>query len=210
MSDTRDTTKQAFEHADWVCSDNEMIARYRQAAAAERADAFQLPEIPDMTNYLNPVCRGSLALGNACRTCERCLEELKRLEGFGSAPVYSLEASKATNTETHSHQGLPVAGYKKEQPAWAVDLVNINKALEEAVLRQVDHLKEKFTAEVDQRQVALARTKLEEAFYHLNRGIFQPSRLFDGPQADQADAILRAVGSQAALSSEALSIKHSK
>lgn len=212
----------AFAHADWVEVDGEMVERYRQAAAAERADTFQIPEFPDMPQYQNAVCRGSFALGSACKHCEKCLAELEAMRGFGAksplddVPYMEAQAggyvydSKTPLPQVvftpnpNVHQGLPVAGYKKEQPQWAVDLVNVNKGLEEAVLRQLDHLKTKFSADVDQRQVALARTKLEEAFYHANRAVFQPQRILEGPVSDQADAVLRAVGSNAALSVEAL------
>jgi len=71
--------------------------------------------------------------------------------------------------------GLPVHGYKPVQPAWALDLVNENKVLEEKVLRQIDQ--HHFNSSVDGRAVALARTKIEEGFMWLNRAVFQPSRI---------------------------------
>ena len=96
-------------------------------------------------------------------------------------------------------KGLPVAGYKPTQPQWAVDLVNVNKALEEAVLRQIDHLKVRYPTELDQRSVAIARTQTEDMFMRLNRAIFQPQRILDGPTSVVADQILRAANSKAAL-----------
>lgn len=75
-------------------------------------------------------------------------------------------------------KGLPVAGYKPVQPQWALDLVNENKVLEERVLRQIDrHVRNHGSTEIDQRAVALARTKVQEAFMWLNRGVFQPQRI---------------------------------
>jgi len=71
--------------------------------------------------------------------------------------------------------GLPVHGYKPVQPAWALDLVNENKILEEKVLRQIDQ--HHFNSSVDGRAVAIARTKIEEGFMWLNRAVFQPSRV---------------------------------
>lgn len=76
--------------------------------------------------------------------------------------------------------GLPVAGYKKTQPQWALDLVNRNKVLEEKILRQIDEhvlLNASSDRDIDQRAVSLARTKIQEAFMWLNRGVFQPERL---------------------------------
>lgn len=75
-----------------------------------------------------------------------------------------------------SIQGLPVAGYKKTQPPHLIALVNENKVLEEKVLRQIERHKERGN-ELDQRAVALAFTKIQEAFMWLNRGVFQPERL---------------------------------
>lgn len=60
----------------------------------------------------------------------------------------------------------------------AADLVNQNKILEELVLRQIDqHLREADSQEIDQRWVALARTKIQMGFMGLNRAVFKPERL---------------------------------
>ena len=72
------------------------------------------------------------------------------------------------------HEGLPVKGYVG-QPQWKVDLVNENKVLEARVLRQIDT--HRTHADVDQRMVALANTKVQEAFMWLNRAAFQPTRI---------------------------------
>lgn len=72
------------------------------------------------------------------------------------------------------HNPLPVAGYTTQSEA-NVAIVNQNKRLEEQVLRQIDlHAA---TEGLDQRMVALARTKTQEAFMWLNRAVFQPQRL---------------------------------
>jgi len=87
-------------------------------------------------------------------------------------------STKQLSAISASVSGLPVAGYKPTQPQWALDLVNENKVLEEKVLRQID--KHTWTANldgIDQRAVALARTKIQEAFMWLNRGVFQPQRI---------------------------------
>jgi hypothetical protein len=96
-------------------------------------------------------------------------------------------------------KGLPAASYKPTQQQWALDLVNVNKALKEAVLRQIDHLKVRYPTEVDQRSVAIARTQTEDMFMRLNLAIFQPQRILDGPTSEVADQILRAADSKAAL-----------
>lgn len=82
------------------------------------------------------------------------------------------------------HTGLPVAGYKP-QSAENVAVVNANKELEERVLRQIDRMTDVRGGDGpyvpptghDQRMVALARTKVQEAFMWLNRAVFQPGRV---------------------------------
>lgn len=86
-----------------------------------------------------------------------------------------LDAGVPTDNLTAT-AGLPVAGYKKTQPQWAIDLVNENKILEEQVLRQIEHHVAGGNR-LDQRGVALARTKIQEAFMGLNRAVFQPERI---------------------------------
>lgn len=72
-----------------------------------------------------------------------------------------------------SHDGLPVAGYKP-QTSRSVDLVNINKQIEESVLRQLDKLAS--DGVVDQRWLAIGRTAIENGFMAVNRSIFKPGR----------------------------------
>jgi hypothetical protein len=80
-------------------------------------------------------------------------------------------------TPAELHVGLPVAGYRS-QSAENVALVNENKVLEERVLRQIDaHVRNRDSVDIDQRMVALARTKTQEAFMWLNRAVFQPERI---------------------------------
>ena len=81
---------------------------------------------------------------------------------------------------------LPVHGYTKQSDQ-KVALVNENKVLEERVLRQIEkHLHVTVDradatgverVDVDLRMVALARTKVQEAFMWLNRAVFQPVRV---------------------------------
>lgn len=75
---------------------------------------------------------------------------------------------------TGHHQGLPVAGYKPQNQR-NVDLVNLNKQAEEAILRKLDE--HKISGEIDQRWLAIARTHIEEAFMAWNRAIFKPTRV---------------------------------
>ena len=72
------------------------------------------------------------------------------------------------------HQPLPVAG-DTAQSGDRVATVNINKQLEEQILRRLDELKEAGTA--DPRWLQIGRTKLEEAFMAINRAVFQPQRI---------------------------------
>ncbi len=74
---------------------------------------------------------------------------------------------------------LPVKGYTPQADD-KVALVNENKLIEELVNRQIDlHLRNRDSADIDQRMVALARTKMQEAFMWLNRSVFQPKRLYE-------------------------------
>lgn len=70
------------------------------------------------------------------------------------------------------HLGLPVAGYRPQNED-NVALVNEHKAMEERVLRHLDQL---LGTGVDERWLAIGRTKLEEAFMAINRAVFQPAR----------------------------------
>lgn len=72
------------------------------------------------------------------------------------------------------HQGLPVHGYKT-QPAKNVDLVNVNKILEERCLRRIDELLG--CGASDPRWLAIGKTHLEQAFMAINRSIFRPQRV---------------------------------
>lgn len=72
------------------------------------------------------------------------------------------------------HDPLPVKGYKPQSQE-TIDLVNLNKATEETVLRALDHLA---TLDfVDKRWLAIGRTHIEQAYMAINRSIFQPTRI---------------------------------
>ena len=75
-----------------------------------------------------------------------------------------------------ANEGLPIAGYR-EQPDWAVDLVNKNKRMEETLLGVLDKLAG--VEEFDKRWLALGRTHIEQGFMAINRAIWRPSRLSD-------------------------------
>lgn len=74
------------------------------------------------------------------------------------------------------HDGLPVAGYKPQGDG-AVQAVNINKAIEELILRVLDMLAEDDA--VDKRWLAVGRTQIEQGFMAVNRSVFKPGRLGD-------------------------------
>lgn len=73
------------------------------------------------------------------------------------------------------HKGLPVAGYQPQSDD-KVSSVNLNKQMEEQVLRRLDALKAEGSS-IDQRWLAIGRTHIEEGFMAINRSIFQPSRV---------------------------------
>ncbi len=72
------------------------------------------------------------------------------------------------------HEGLPVAGYRK-QSTEAVDQVNVNKQNEERLLRLIELLMD--GNEADKRWLAIAKTHFEEGYMALNRAIFKPGRV---------------------------------
>ncbi len=78
------------------------------------------------------------------------------------------------------HKGLPVSGYRA-QSSESVALVNMFKAKEEALLRDLDAAKN--DPNIDQRWLAIGRTALEQAFMAINRSVFKPGRvvLVDDP-----------------------------
>jgi hypothetical protein len=80
----------------------------------------------------------------------------------------SVDASPATVA------GLPVAGYRPQSKE-NVDDVNVNKALEEIILRRLDDIAD--ARRCDPRWLAIGRTHIQEAFMAINRAIFQPQRV---------------------------------
>jgi hypothetical protein len=127
--------------------------------------------------YTAMACKGSIWLGSGCGYCERCSDEEKEFRmnkaQAEQAAIQSDDVFKAAETT-----GLPVAGYKKTQPQWALDLVNENKILEERVLRQIDrHVRNRDSQDIDQASVQLARRHIEDGFMRLNRAVFQPQRI---------------------------------
>lgn len=81
------------------------------------------------------------------------------------------------------HTGLPVSGYKVQQPAVAVERVNRLKELEERVLRELDALADVAPGNgrpepyTDQRWLAIGRTQIQQGFMAAARSVFQPNRV---------------------------------
>lgn len=72
------------------------------------------------------------------------------------------------------HTGLPVAGYKPKGDD-KVAIVNLNKELEERILRQIETLQ--IDGIHDPRMLATAFTGIQQAFMWLNRAVFRPGRV---------------------------------
>jgi hypothetical protein len=77
-------------------------------------------------------------------------------------------------SQPKAHEGLPVAGYKP-QTSESVAIVNVNKELEERVLRQMDTMSD--AQRFDQRWLSIGRTAIEQGFMALNRAVFKPGRV---------------------------------
>ena len=73
-----------------------------------------------------------------------------------------------------THKGLPVEGYR-DQDLGSVALVNVNKRLEESILRALDGLAKVET--IDKRWLAIGRTSIEQGFMAVNRSVFKPGRV---------------------------------
>jgi hypothetical protein len=70
----------------------------------------------------------------------------------------------------------PIKGYSAISIK-SVDLVNINKQLEEQLLQRIELLESDEDLAVDKRCLAIAKTELQTAFMWLNRAIFKPQRI---------------------------------
>lgn len=72
------------------------------------------------------------------------------------------------------NKGLPVAGYRPQSDD-RVAFVNLNKQLEETVLRVLDSLA--VDPDTDKRWLATGRTDIEKGFMAVNRAVFKPERV---------------------------------
>jgi len=72
------------------------------------------------------------------------------------------------------HDGLPVSGFGPVTGE-AVNLVNVNKDVEERILRILDDLADRH--DVDRWWLAIGRTDIERGFMAINRAVFQPARV---------------------------------
>ena len=68
----------------------------------------------------------------------------------------------------------PILGYKVQDPE-TLSTVNLNKVLEERILRALDVHKK--NSAVDKRWLNIARTHLEQGFMALNRSLMRPGRV---------------------------------
>lgn len=68
----------------------------------------------------------------------------------------------------------PVPGYRP-QTERNIELVTVNKKLEEALLRALDGYAQ--CPDIDPRWLAIGRSHIEQGFMAVNRAIFQPERV---------------------------------
>lgn len=71
-----------------------------------------------------------------------------------------------------------ILGYVEQNPA-RLEMVNNNKVTEEGLLRMIEQMQGESGDYYNDRCLALAFTKFQEAFMWLNRGVMQPRRLTD-------------------------------
>lgn len=88
---------------------------------------------------------------------------------------------------THDHKPLPVLGYTSQNQR-NLDQVNLNKQMEERVLRRIDACYRDQEIEAEPRDIALAKTHIQIAFMWLNRAVMKPQRIRlpedDAPQGN--------------------------
>jgi hypothetical protein len=72
------------------------------------------------------------------------------------------------------HKPMPVKGYTNQSDQ-NIALVNQNKRIEEAVLRQLDLIAN--VQGVEARWLAVGRRHIEQGFMEVNRSIFKPNRI---------------------------------
>lgn len=72
------------------------------------------------------------------------------------------------------HEGLPIPGYVAQSTV-ALDLVSVNKRIEEECLRVLDRLAE--NPDTDKRWLAIGRTAIENGWMAVNRSVFRPTRV---------------------------------
>ena len=82
--------------------------------------------------------------------------------------------TKMSDDGLPGHLGLPVAGYKPQTDR-AVALVNLNKVMEERLLRFLDDMGS--DPNVDKRWLAIGRTQIEQGLMAINRAVFRPGRV---------------------------------
>jgi hypothetical protein len=73
-----------------------------------------------------------------------------------------------------AHRPLPVHGYTPQSDD-KVQTVNVNKIMEEQILKRLDWLAK--VDGTDGRWLAIARTHIEQGFMAMNRAVFRPARL---------------------------------
>lgn len=67
-----------------------------------------------------------------------------------------------------------IKGYTEQSPA-KLAVVNVNKIVEENILRVLDELEAR--ADVDQRWLSIGRRQIEQGFMAVNRAVMQPQRI---------------------------------
>lgn len=75
---------------------------------------------------------------------------------------------------TDGFKAPPIAGYT-DQTEINKNLVNVNKGLEESLLKLLDEYMA--NPEIDKRWAAIACTHFEQGFMAMNRSVFKPQRL---------------------------------
>lgn len=151
----------------------------RKISESNKGKIIPLEVIDKIRKIIRAKSKWPHELGIKCK-CGECRNELrayhrnweKQHKAKGNDNMN--DDPKSNEAQKELHKALPVAGYKPQSDN-NLNAVNLNKKIEEQVLRILDSLAN--NPDVDKRWLAIGRTGIETAFMAINRSIFKPERV---------------------------------
>jgi hypothetical protein len=170
-----DNSQASWEHApEWqresarkgvegVLAGNGPEESHKSWLAEKEAAGWTYGEVKDAKAKTHPCMRPYAELSDA----------QKRKDDIYVSTVRAMAGALGLSMVKEAAQPLPVKGYTP-QPSIVVENVNLNKEIEERLLRRLDNLAAH--PDTDKRWLAVGRTHVEQAFMAINRAIFKPVR----------------------------------